>query len=367
MLLFLPFCYCGSNFVTYIERKWKIFSKYFPFPLMNFWLLIVLLYMNEEIIKYLSNEMDHESRLAFLKEVAGNAELKRELNEMKNVKAICSLSSSSADEEEGRKSYRAFIAHTKRKVRLKIYIATAKYAALIFVCVLSTFWITKSLMFYECNKLNSIYVPQGQRAEVTLQDGTTVWLNAGSRLTYPAQFVGDERKVHLEGEGFFKVAKNRHFPFVVETQKLMMKVLGTQFDVCCYPGQEVQKASLYEGRIQVYLPHQDAESGVILKPQQRILLKQNRLFVEQMNAQDATSSWKNGFLTFDNAKLSDITSTLERYFGVKIIIHSSRLGEMRYTGKFRTADGVNNILRLVRSTHPFSIEYDDRNHIIHLK
>jgi transmembrane sensor len=334
---------------------------------MNFGVLIVLLYMNEEIIKYLSGEMDHESRLAFLKEVADNAELKRELNEMKNVKAICSLSPSSADEEEGRESYRAFIAQARRKIRLKIYFATAKYAALILFCVLSTFWITRSLISGEGQKLNSIYVPQGQRAEVTLQDGTTVWLNAGSRLTYPAQFAGGERRVHLEGEGFFKVAKKRHFPFIVETQKLMMKVLGTQFDVCCYPGQEVQETSLYEGRIQVYLPHQDAESGVILKPQQRIFLKQNRLFVEQMNAQDEAPSWINGVLTFDNAKLSDITSTLERYFGVKIIIHNSKLGKTRYTGKFRTADGVSKILLLVRSTHPFSIRIDDKNHIIHLK
>lgn len=324
--------------------------------------------MNEKIIKYLTKELDSESCGNFLKEAADDPELKEELIRMKNIKAACSLTTMPNDEKEAKEAYQSFIHHIKIRLYKKIGWATLKYAAIVVLCILPTFFVTKSMVNYHNGEmLNCINVPLGQRTEVTLQDGSTIWLNAGSKLTYPSQFSGNERKVHLEGEGYFEVKKNHHVPFIVETEKLIIKVLGTKFDVRCYSKSEIQQASLYEGKVKVYLPGQKEENSVTLMPRQRVLLKKNNLYIEQMDVQDQSSSWKDGFLAFDNTKLCDIVSALGSYYGVKVIIRNSNLRDVRYTGKFRTSDGVYSILRLMCYTHPFDIQYDDRNHIIYLK
>ena len=97
--------------------------------------------------------------------------------------------------------------------------------------------------------MNTLYTPAGQRAQLILQDGTEVWLNAKSKLIYPARFTGEKRQVEVEGEAFFKVAKDPSRPFIVSTHDVDMKVLGTQFNVYSYPETGYVQTSLLEGSV----------------------------------------------------------------------------------------------------------------------
>ena len=105
------------------------------------------------------------------------------------------------------------------------------------------------------NAMNTLYTPAGQRAQLVLQDGTEVWLNAKSRLVYPAQFVGKERRMLLLKERLsLKWRKNPSKPFIVSTQDIDMEVLGTQFNVCSYPDAGYIQTSLLEGSVKVFFP-----------------------------------------------------------------------------------------------------------------
>lgn len=144
-------------------------------------------------------------------------------------------------------------------------------------------------------------VPAGQRAHIVLPDGSKVWVNAGSTLTYPSIF-GEERRVKLNGEAFFEVAKGT-LPFIVSTGKVDIKALGTQFNVFNYPSEELTVA-LLEGSVRVYHPEQE-QQGVLLSPEQQLTATANGRFLVGSITKDPII-WKDGLYAFDKQKLKDI-------------------------------------------------------------
>lgn len=190
-------------------------------------------------------------------------------------------------------------------------------------------------------------VPAGQRAHIVLPDGSKVWVNAGSTLTYPSIF-GEERRVKLNGEAFFEVAKGT-LPFIVSTGKVDIKALGTQFNVFNYPSEELTVA-LLEGSVRVYHPEQE-QQGVLLSPEQQLTATANGRFLVGSITKDPII-WKDGLYAFDKQKLKDILKKLELYYDVKIIVKDTSILEYEYTGKFRQRDGVMEVLRIIQKIHP---------------
>ena len=191
--------------------------------------------MNEQIIKYFQGELRTTEKLQFLREVETNSELKEQFIEYKNMRALLALSDQVDNKNANKRGYIQFNKLiTTRKIR-KIILHTASYAAVVTLLILSTYWFTSNHLESQQSVIkveNTLYVPAGQRVRLTLQDGTEVWLNSQTKLTYPALFSDNERRVTVEGEAFFDVAKNPQKPFIVSTQGLEMKVLGTKFNVC---------------------------------------------------------------------------------------------------------------------------------------
>lgn len=156
------------------------------------------------------------------------------------------------------------------------------------------------------------------KGSVTLPDGTIAWLHADSKLTYPENFTGKERKVKLEGEGYFEVMKNEKKPFVVESNQMEITVLGTRFNVKNYDYQQNIETTLLSGRIQIYLPSIDRR--VIMEPDQRI--KWNRETGEyKLTRVEAENyiNWINDKMVFNKHKLSDVIFHLERWYNIEII------------------------------------------------
>ena len=227
----------------------------------------------------------------------------------------------------------------------------AKIAAVLAIVLLGTHYWTGKHQVPEDKTWQSIYVPAGQRAELMLADGTKVWLNSRSTLTFPGSFKGNIRNVKLDGEGYFAVTKNVEQPFIVETNKCNVKVLGTEFNVMAYAADSVWETSLLEGAVEILVPGSN-NSGMRLEPNMMASLKGNRLVKGRIKEADYFL-WREGLLCFNDISVRDMIEKLKLYYGVDIVVNNTRILKNRYTGKFRTKDGVEHVLKVIQKDHSF--------------
>lgn len=238
----------------------------------------------------------------------------------------------------------------------------AKIAAVLAIVLLGTHYWTGKHQVPEDKTWQSIYVPAGQRAELMLADGTKVWLNSRSTLTFPGSFKGNIRNVKLDGEGYFAVTKNVEQPFIVETNKCNVKVLGTEFNVMAYAADSVWETSLLEGAVEILVPGSN-NSGMRLEPNMMASLKGNRLVKERIKEVDYFL-WREGLLYFNDISVRDMIEKLKLYYGVDIVVNNTRILKNRYTGKFRTKDGVEHVLKVLKLNNKFTYTKNDETNVI---
>jgi len=320
--------------------------------------------MEEKLPKYFSGELGQSDTSELFNELKTSEALREKFARMQNVYALTHLSKLSKNESDGRKSFQVFLQRLKARKRLKVIRLTMRYAAVALGFIASTFFVTRYFLADTGNdrELNRLVVPAGQRAQLTLHDGTSVWLNAQSTLTYPARFSGKSRRVTVSGEAYFDVAKNSKKPFIVSTQDMEMKVLGTQFNVYSYPGVGCIKTDLIEGSLRVY-NKESPNVGVTLKPNEQIVVKDGKMFPGEIRNSDYFL-WKEGIYAFENERLLDIIEKLQLYYDVKIIVKDPEIFNVRYTGKFRQRDGIDEILRIIQKIQKFNVQKDTENNII---
>ncbi|SHI95233.1 FecR family protein [Arenibacter nanhaiticus] len=189
----------------------------------------------------------------------------------------------------------------------------------------------KNLVFNELN------VPYGKKIQVLLADGTLVYLNAGSSLKFPVNFIqGRERKVFLTGEAFFEVAKGKD-PFVVSSDNVNVRALGTAFNVSSYPEDESVNTVLVEGSVGVYQSkeHFTLEHSTILKPSHMATWNkvENKISIKKVEV-DSYTSWVSGRMVFRNTPFKVIRKKLERHYNIQIINENKLLDEKRYNAVF---------------------------------
>lgn len=323
--------------------------------------------MDERILKYFQNSLAPNERLLLLREIEKNEELKKQFAEYQNIQALLNLSSHTEDKKEGETSYQHFQKRIKSK-KMRIWLVkTMKYAAAILILMISTYQLSIWQMSHKLQddfqvQTNTLYVPAGQRACISLQDGTVVWLNAQSTLTYPSHFYGKERTVSIIGEAFFEVAKDKNRPFIVAAQDAKIQVLGTKFNVYSYPDSKQIRTSLIEGAVQVFYKSKQ----VILRPNEESIAQDGKLTVSNIKNPDMLL-WRNGIYSFNNERLADIVNKLELYYDVTINIANPKLKDINYTCKFHQRDGIEKILHTIQKIHHFKIEIDKENNVITLK
>lgn len=315
--------------------------------------------MDERIIRFFSDELPEEERILLLKELDADPLLKDNMLNYHNVWMAMSLSTENKDAEAGENAYKRLLkVRRKRKVVYRMRKA-AGYAAVIALSIMATWMVMatnqESVIKPVATQLE-LYVPPGQRSRVTLPDGSVAWLNAGSRLTYPS-FFGNERVVGLTGEAYFDVARDPDKPFIVTTENMHIKALGTQFNVHNYPKSGYISATLVHGSIKVYTPGAEPR-GIILEPNQQLYYKDGKYRLETSIDKDMLL-WKDGIYTFKKDRLDAIVKKMELYYDVEIVVTDPRILRYEYTGKFRQRDGVMEMLRIIQKIHKFSITKDD--------
>ena len=208
----------------------------------------------------------------------------------------------------------------------------------------------------------SVEAPLGSKTKLYLPDGTLVWLNAGSRMTYSQGFGVDNRKVELEGEGYFEVKRNEKIPFFVKTKDLQLQVLGTKFNFRDYPEDHEVVVSLLEGKVGLNNLLRE-EKEAVLSPDERAVLNKAKglLTVESVTASNA-SQWTDGYLFFDEELLPDIAKELERSYNVKIHIANDSLKTFRFYGNFvRREQNIQEVLEALASTEKMQYKIEERN------
>jgi len=212
--------------------------------------------------------------------------------------------------------------------------------------------------------LNTIQIPTGQRAQVSLSDGTHVWLNSLSKLSFQENFSGKTRKVFLDGEGYFDVAKNKDKPFIVNINGYEIKVLGTVFNVIAYSSENQMKISLLEGSVE--LLDEKGSSLVTLKPNEEILLDKKEWHLQEIEHPEQFQ-WREGLLIFDNQSFDEIIKQLERVYDIKINIENKELLGYQYNAKFRANDGFMHIMKVLQLSNPFNYEYNNNTRLLTIK
>jgi transmembrane sensor len=196
--------------------------------------------------------------------------------------------------------------------------------------------------------------PNGQKSKIFLPDGSVAYLNSNSRLTYPLNFDNDTRHVKLSGEAFFEVASDSLRPFLVESNQLFTRVLGTSFSVYDFPGQEDVSVSLVEGTLKVI--SKDNQQEVLLQPGESAMLNMvdNQLSTVELDYLTSVA-WKDGILYFKETALDHAFSTLEQWYGVRFTFSKPPIANVKVTGKFEN-EYLANVLRSLSYSVSFSYE-----------
>ncbi|MDR3060835.1 MAG: FecR family protein [Dysgonamonadaceae bacterium] len=210
-----------------------------------------------------------------------------------------------------------------------------------------------------------VTVPAGHRVNMTLPDGTSVWLNARTTLRYPASFSKDKRQVFIDGEGYFTVRKDEKRPFFVETGQYQVKVLGTSFNVDAYSDSPVFETALLEGRLVIYDSNNIRKEPVELKPNERVLLKDGQLC--KMPIEDFNSyQWIDGLISFKDQSFRNIMKEFEKCYGITIVVNNKNVYRVVYTGKFSYSDGVDYALKVLQKNIRFDFRRDNNQRVIYI-
>lgn len=212
--------------------------------------------------------------------------------------------------------------------------------------------------------VRTIEVPLGSRSRLQLEDGTIVWLNAGSKFSCQPGFSQKNRQVTLEGEGYFEVARNEKLPFIVNAKEIDVKVLGTKFNVKAYSDEQEIAVTLAEGSVNMIDKAVPSNSVIMVPQQQAVYNKQTGKTEVRKVSTDAICQWTTGAHFFNEVGFDEITGQLEKAFDVTFIFRNPERRQLRFYGEFRSTDTLDDILTIMSSSEKFT--YRRTNNIIEI-
>ncbi len=192
--------------------------------------------------------------------------------------------------------------------------------------------------------MNTLLVPRGGMYSLELEDGTRVWLNADSRLEYPAVFPSGWREVSLSGEAYFAVARDTSAPFTVRTARGDVRVLGTEFNVKCYADEGVMEATLVEGQVGL---SEEGAGSVVLEPGEQAVVGEGvqGIAVREVNVQHYIG-WKENRLSFQGETLEEIMQVLARWYDIEVVFEDARLRGLEFSGNLDKYTDIDSFFRL---------------------
>ncbi|WP_316779653.1 FecR family protein [Pedobacter antarcticus] len=196
---------------------------------------------------------------------------------------------------------------------------------------------------------NIIETPKGGQYQLSLPDGTRIWLNAASSLKYPTVFTGKQRIVELAGEAYFEVAPNREMPFIVKTENQQVKVLGTHFNIKSYSDEHETITTLSEGSVDVSSNTQryHQASSATLKPGQQSVITADKSEIRIRKADmDTAMGWKNGYIIFNAADIQTIMQQVSRWYNIDVR-YEGEISRRTFTGRVPRSSNLSSLLKIM--------------------
>jgi len=315
---------------------------------------------DHKIIELVSGNLDEMQKDEILKLISQDPVLQEEYEKIKNAWALSS-GPASVDLKKRDESFQKLVDIIRKRKRIKL-IQTMKYAAILILVFGLGFLANQYLASItpinqlEADNLTEIYVPKGERAEITLADNTHVVLNSDTKLRFPVKFNEKQRFVSISGEAFFDVSKS-NVPFIVNSECGNVRVLGTSFNVRAY-GDMVYQTTLVEGK--VIFTNKGLET--MLRPGEQLTVAgDNQATVQTVNTETA-SSWTQGIISFENEPLSEVVKKLERHFDITISLDET-LASIHFTGNI-IDETIDEVMVLIGKTKPIKYTYDKNKKIL---
>ena len=223
----------------------------------------------------------------------------------------------------------------------------------------------EKVAYYETVDYVHHFTTYGKCDEVTLPDGSKVWMNGGSLLIYPSHFPRNERKVCLAGEAYFEVAKDAERPFFIDINQLQLKVLGTTFNVSGYPEDPEMTTTLKTGKVEVTV--NQTEKSYILNPGNQLVyhVKSGQVDIHEVNVDDYCK-WRSGAVYINDLGLMETAKILERSYNVKIHILSSKYQHHKLRVHFDSKDSIEHVLEIMKMLIP-ELSYDIKDKEIYIR
>lgn len=277
----------------------------------------------------------------------------------------------------------------KKQGTIKFLLQFSKVAAIILFCVAGAYFIFKKnkpdsiakvIPKQTIQTLQTQQTSKGKKLTITLSDGTKVIMNADTRLKFPKEFSGATREVYLTGEAFFDVAHNAKIPFIIHTDKISIKVLGTEFNVKSYPGDVTTETTLIHGLIEVTLNNRP-DDRIILKPKEKLIVSNSTAektssetkiipsahsaellisslhYISKSDSAVVETSWMDNKLVFQDESFDKLAEDMERKYDVAIQFKNDIVKNYRFTGIFDN-ETITEVLDALQLTEKFNYKMD---------
>lgn len=209
------------------------------------------------------------------------------------------------------------------------------------------------------SKLNEVIVPYCKKSKLILEDGTTVWLNAGSRFAFPSKFLGNRREVVLDGEACFEVAKNSQNPFIVSTGDINIEVTGTKFNICAYRSDNLTEAVLLEGSINIWDNGRFITDKISMVPNQKATYNKTGKDIVLKPELDPASyiAWVDGWYPFANEDIAHVLKKLERHYNITFECNeATKTRILPVSGKLDLKESLNEVLAVLSKVAKFDYQ-----------
>lgn len=211
------------------------------------------------------------------------------------------------------------------------------------------------LLKEDLSPYNQLVTPYGKRSEIIFSDGTKAWVNAGSKLTYPAEFNKTQREIYVDGEIYIEVSEDKKRPFVIKTRQMDIEVLGTKFNVSAYETDKTNSVVLLSGSVGIF--SNSSNKHLVLKPDQMYSDSDGSHTVKNVDAAIHVL-WVQGLYQFQSENLSNIVTRLERYYGIPIECDTA-LSDLKCSGKLDLKDDMNKLFEELSRALPITYRQND--------
>jgi ferric-dicitrate binding protein FerR (iron transport regulator) len=319
--------------------------------------------MDKEILEhYFAGDMSEDEKRELFRLMDKDANLREEFIRERNLLTLVRLQKTTeATPSYAADNYRLLMKKARTGKTRRITLQILKYAAVAALTIgLWTVWQNRDNTKRQPEEelFTTVETPSGQRTKIILPDGSSVWLNAQTKLTYPNRFSKENRQVKLEGEAFFEVISDAEHPFTVSSELMNVRVLGTRFNVHAYR-EETSTVTLIKGRVEIVTP----DSSLTLKPDYQAAVSKTQGITVSKGTPDVCA-WTDGEFFYLNKPLKEIAADLERRFNVSIRITDETLASEIFTYHADENTLLDDILRHLRKTKMLKCKREGKTIVI---